>query len=235
MSFRDETETYAVLGLMGPESADIASQLNADALNHLSYFQHCSTNIQGIPVEAARLSYVGESGWEITCAASDANRLYTLFKEAGARPAGIFAQSSMRIEKQFLAYGHDLDADISPMEAGLDFAIDWNSDFIGKAALLEKRDRHPGNQMVSIILDDCDAAPLGNEPVYHNGEIIGKTTSAAFGYRVGKSVAIAQLHLPQPMDQLPVEIDIARQLFSGTISTKSVFDPKGLRMRSRTR
>ena len=144
-------------------------------------------------MEAVRLSYVGEAGWELTCATDQAENLFNALQSAGARPAGIFAQTSMRIEKRFLAYGHDIDTDTNPFEAGLDFAIDWNSDFIGKQALLPLREQQSESRMVSIVLDDPEAVPLGNEPAYSNARIIGKTTSAAFGYRIGKPVALAQV------------------------------------------
>ncbi len=222
----DQTEDFAVLGLMGPMSADIIPQLN-----ELSYFHHCSTTIQDIPIEAVRLSYVGEAGWEVTCAATDTAKLYNLFYEAGARPAGIYAQSSMRIEKRFLAYGHDLDTDINPLQAGLGFAIDWQSDFIGKQALLDYKLNPTDTQIVSLVLDDINAVPLGNEPVYYRGEIIGKTTSASFGYRIGKPIAIALVKAQTSLDQLPVEVDIARVKFTATITTKAAFDPDGTRMR----
>ncbi len=227
----DETEDYAVLGLMGLEAAEIVSKLGADRLFDLPYFHHCSTEIQGITVDAARLSYVGEAGWEMTCKREDATALFDLLNQHGAKPAGIFAQSSMRIEKRFLAYGHDLDTDVNPFQAGLEFAIDWDSDFIGKQALLALKQQGAESQIITIVLDDTDAVPLGNEPIYHQGKIIGKTTSASFGYRIDKPVAIAQVQYDQSLDQLAVEVDIARNLFKGKILTKSAFDAEGKRMR----
>jgi glycine cleavage system aminomethyltransferase T/glycine/D-amino acid oxidase-like deaminating enzyme len=230
----DETEAYAVVGLMGPDSTDIAVRLGAADLNDLAYFQHGSSEIGGVPVEAVRLSYVGEAGWEMTCTANQAGLLFDALSEAGAKPAGIIAQTSMRIEKQFLAYGHDLDTDTNPFQAGLEFAIDWGSDFIGMQSLLRLRDQEPESRMVSIILDDPESVPLGNEPVVSGGRIIGKTTSAAFGYRVGKPVALAQIKTSanQSYDNLSVEVDIAGSNFSGTISLKAAYDPKGSRMRN---
>jgi len=116
--------------------------------------------------------------------------LFNALSGAGAKPAGIFTQSSMRIEKQYLAYGHDLDTDTNPFQADLRFAIDWNSDFIGK------------------------------------------TTSAAFGYRIGKPVAITQIKISpgQSIANLSMEVDIARSNFSGNISLTCAYDPEGLRM-----
>ena len=230
----DQTDNFAVLGLMGPKAAEIVEQLGSDELNQLGYFEFCDATIAGIEVQAARLSYVGEAGWEISCAASQAEKLFDALLDAGARPAGIFAQTSMRIEKRFLAYGHDLDTDTNPFQAGLEFALDWNSDFIGKKALLELRDKLPTSRLVSIVFDSLDAQPLGNEPVYHKGRIIGKTTSAAFGYRIGKPVAIAMIEFESEknLHQLEVDVDIARSQNAGTINLNSVHDPEGSSMRA---
>ena len=86
---------------------------------------------------------------------------------------------------------------------------------------------------LSIILDDHQAVPPGNEPVYLNGQIIGKTTSTASGYRIGKPVALAQIKTEgsQSLEGMRVEVDIARTHFSGTISLKTAYDSKGQRMR----
>ncbi len=236
VTIKDETGDYAVIGLMGPEAPGIAAEVGGTALNELKYFSHCETTIAGISVRAVRLSYVGEAGWEITCAAKDAGRLYDVFRAAGATPAGIFAQSSMRIEKQFLAYGHDLDTDLTPLEAGLEFAVDWSKAFIGKEALLARKEQPLKKRVVSIILEDETAVPLGNEPVYLNGKIIGKTTSAAFGYRVGKPVALALVEagLLKLEGEITLNVDIAGTRFAGALSRQAAFDPKGKAMRPQT-
>ena len=163
---------------MGPESGAIMAQFDAGEIEDLSYFRHCRGNIGGIDVDAVRLSFVGEAGWELTCATPQAVPLYRLLHAAGAQPAGLFAQTSMRIEKRFLSFGHDLDTDLNPLQAGLEFSLDWDSDFIGKAALSELRASAPSQRLVSILFDDPQAQPLGHEPVYLDGAIIGKTTSA---------------------------------------------------------
>ena len=123
----------------------------------------------------------------------------------------------MRIEKRFLAYGHELDSDITPLEAGLEFAVAWKTDFIGKEALLRRKEQTLSHRIVSIVLDDPEAQPLGNEPVWSGTDIIGKTTSAAFGYRLGKPVALAlaDAKLLAGVETAQVEIDIAGARFSG--------------------
>ena len=229
----DSTELYAVLGLMGPRAAQIASDVGADELNALRYFEAGPAHIAGKHVRATRLSYVGEAGWEITCKAENAGAVWQALHEAGARPAGLLAQTSMRIEKRFLAYGHDLDTDTSPLHAGLGFAIGWDTDFIGRDALLAQRDRGVTNRIAAIVLDDATAVPLGNEPVLLDGEIIGKTTSAAFGHRVGKPLALADFKSPDAMvEDAQVHVDIAGTRWPGRVTLKPAFDPEGTRMKS---
>jgi 4-methylaminobutanoate oxidase (formaldehyde-forming) len=230
----DQTDDYAVLGLMGPRAADIAAALGAAELNQLGYFHCRAATIAGIPVQAVRLSYVGESGWELSCAVSAAGSLFDALLAAGARPAGIFAQTSMRIEKRFLAFGHDLDTDLNPFQAGLGSTLDWNSEFIGKDALLELRDQPPDSRLVSIVFASAEVQPLGNEPVYRAGQIIGKTTSAAFGYRVGKPLAIALIdnRAGIELNGLEVDVDIAGSQNAGIILTNAAWDPDGSALRA---
>ncbi len=228
VEIRDETEAYAVIALMGPDSARIATAVGADDLNALGYFAHGESAVAGRPVRAARLSYVGEPGWEITCRAEDASAIYAALAADGARPAGLFAQTSMRIEKGFLAYGHDIDTDTDPLQLGLGFAVDWSSDFVGKPALERLRDAPRAKRAATLIFDG-EAWPIGNEPVYLDSAIVGATTSAAYGYRVGAPVAIAMLD----MDAIgeTVEVDIAGVRHAARTLEHAAFDPKGDRMR----
>ena len=230
----DRTADEAIIGLMGPKATEIIDTVGAPELNSLGYFKSMSIEIASIPVLAVRLSYVGEPGIEISCPASEAPVLYDLFYANGARPAGLYAQTSMRIEKRFLAYGHDLDTDVTPLEAGLDFAIDWQKDFLGKEALLEHKKKGPAIKLVTLLFNQKKTWPLGSEPVYRDGKIIGKTTSATFGHRIGRPLALAYLDTGSGaiVDGTEVEIDIAGERFDAQVSPKAAFDPEGRRMRS---
>ena len=232
----DESGTFAILALMGPEASRIAEDLGAGALNALGYFRHAVAELAGVAVRAARLSYVGEAGWELTCEAAQADELYQALRAAGAKPAGSLAQTSMRIEKRFLAFGHDIDTDLSPDDVGLGFALAMEKDFIGRSAVESRRQTGSGRRLVSVLLDDSAALPLGNEPVLLDGAIAGKTTSAAFGYRVGRPVALALIEadLGRDLEGAKVQIDIAGQSWSGTAKTRAVFDPKGERMKTQS-
>ncbi|RVC63949.1 FAD-dependent oxidoreductase [Mesorhizobium sp.] len=229
VTLTDSTETYAVLGLMGPEAARIVSECGAGDLNNVSYFKHGTARLAGNHVRAARMSYVGEAGWELTCLTENASDLYAALAAAGAKPAGLFAQTSMRIEKGFCAMGHELDADVTPIAAGLDFAVRKGNGFIGAEALSDVRARGEVSHIVSLTLDDETAVPLGHEPIYLDDRIVGQTSSCAFGYRVGKPVGLC--HTREPLkDGVRVQIDIARRMVDATVTIGPLFDPAGKRM-----
>ena len=234
VTLTDETEAHAVLALTGPDAARVADAVGAGELNGLGYFRHREVCVSGVAVRGVRLSYVGEAGWEITCPRDCAGAVYDTLHEAGARPCGVLAQTSMRIEKRFLAHGHDLDTDTTPHEAGLGFAIDRHSDFVGRDALLRLENRPPKQRMATVVLEDAEAVPLGSEPVCLGDRIVGKTTSAAFGYRIGKPVALAMIDR-EGLAGAPgqrVEIDIGGVRAAGVVIFGAVFDPEGTRMRT---
>ena len=226
----NSTTKYAVLGLMGPESAQIVADCGAPELNDLGYFRVGPAQIAGIHVRAARMSYVGEAGWEITCLAENAASVYAALTAAGAQPAGMLAQTSMRIEKGFCAMGHELDSDTGPIEAGLDFAVRKAGGFIGFDAMQQRRAEGAVKQVFSLMLDDEAAVPLGHEPIYLDGQIMGQTTSCAFGHRVGRPVALGHAKFPLA-DGDRVQVDIAREFFDATVTLGPLFDPDGSRMR----
>ena len=225
----DVTSELAVLGLCGPHSAHVATALDADWMNEIGYFAHAEGLVGGVAVRAARLSYVGEAGWELTCHADDAQTLFAALAGQNVLPVGAFAQTSMRIEKRFLAYGHDLDTDVTPQMAGLEFALAKDKDFIGGAALSGKGD--PASRLVSLMFDDDAAVPLGNEPVLLDDIVIGKTTSASFGYRVGRPVAIALVKSKGVENGKTVEVDVAGRRFACRVVVGPLYDATGERVR----
>ncbi|MEO1139707.1 MAG: FAD-dependent oxidoreductase [Pseudomonadota bacterium] len=230
ISLEDSTETYATLALTGPDAARIVTEVGAAQLNGLGYFKVGPAHIASKHVRAARMSYVGEPGWEITCRSENAKSIYDALISAGATPAGLFAQTSMRIEKGFCAMGHELDSDLSPIEAGLAFATRKTGGFIGFDALQQRRASGAGPSIVSLRFEDASAVPLGHETIVLSGEIIGQTTSCAFGYRVGQPVALG--HVAKPLsDATRVDVNIAGQTFHAEITNGPLYDPNGHLMR----
>ena len=231
VTLTDETEAWAVLALSGPESSAVAAKCGGENWQAMKFFTHREARVNDVAVRVARLSYVGEFGWEITCRAQDAAAVGGALLAAGATPAGVYAQSSMRIEKAFAVWGHELDTDMTPPEAGLDFALDERKECIGSAALRARE--NTAQRVVTIVLDDPAAVPIGGEPVQVKDIFIGQTTSAAFGYRVQKPVALAVVDSrPLAAAEGRVQVNIAGEIFAGTASTAPAFDPQGKRIRS---
>ena len=239
----DVTDDFAVIGLMGPSAAQVlrGACRGADPLAGLSYFAHRTFDLNGIRVRAARVSYVGEPGWELTVSATNAGQLYKALRVAGQsidiRPAGLFAQTAMRIEKGFLSFGHDITPDETPLEAGLLHATKLGKgvDFVGREAL-ERRQNEvgPRRHMMTVVLEpSVDANPIGGEPIRIDGVIRGRVTSAAFGFRVGRPVCLGYLKGDLgELERLEVEIDVAGRRWPGLATRAAAFDPSGARMRS---
>lgn len=226
----NSTTKYATLALMGPEAANIVKACGAPELAELGYFKVGPAHIADKHVRAARISYVGEAGWEITCLWENTRPIYEALIASGARPAGLYAQTSMRIEKGFCAMGHELDGDITPIEAGLEFATRKSGGFNGFEAMRQRLAKGAFRQTIALKFEDKLAVPLGHEPIYFDGNIIGQTTSSAFGYRVGSPVALA--HAKEQLDEgSVVRVDIAKNLFDATVTYKPLFDPTGSRMK----
>ena len=221
VTLADVTERFAVLGLAGPGAAAVIDAVAAPdvatALHALRPFRHTECELAGQWARVARISYSGEPGVEITCRAEVAVEVGEALLGAGARPGGAFALTSMRIEKRFLAYGHELDTGVTPLEAGLEFALDFSTPFTGRDALLRQREEGVCRRVVSLVLDDRDAVPLGSEPVLVDGRHVGKTSSAAFGHRVGRPVALALVEEPASEDGQVVTVDIAGAPFRATV------------------
>ncbi|MEO0484890.1 MAG: FAD-dependent oxidoreductase [Pseudomonadota bacterium] len=229
VALEDSTEHYAVLALMGPEAARIVTSCGAPELCDLGYFKVGPAHIAGAHVRAARMSYVGEAGWEITLRSENAGKVYDALVAAGAQPAGLYAQTSMRIEKGFCAMGHELDGDVTPIDTGLDFATRKAGGFIGAEALDAQRAAGQPGHVVSLTFHDDAAVPLGHEPIYADGAIVGQTSSAGYGFRLGAPVALG--HADGVADGQIVQVDIARVMFEATVTKGPLFDPDGTRMR----
>ena len=233
VSLRDSTEEFAVFGLMGPGAEDIVRDCGAFELLTLPYFGVGAAHLAGAHVRGMRMSYVGEAGWEITCKWENAERIFDAMRAAGAEPAGLYAQTSMRVEKGFAAMGHELDADVSPIETGMDRFARKQVDFVGKDALEERRRNGATRTLMTLIFDNPAAMPLGHEPIVWRGRVVGHTTTAAFGYRIGRPVALAHLR-GEALEGATVEVDVTGTVYLARVQQAAAFDPRGLRMRERT-
>ncbi|PYL01353.1 MAG: hypothetical protein DME19_01910 [Verrucomicrobia bacterium] len=179
----DVTGSFGVLGVMGPNSRALLK-----------------INIGSATARAARITYVGELGWELHAPMEQLALVYDTVMEAGkdlgAVDAGHYAINSLRLEKGYRAWGAELSPDDTPLEAGLAFAIEWTKRFIGREALLKQQETGVKRRLAIFILKDPEPMLWGGELIYRDGKPVGYTTSGAYGHTVGAAVAMGYVNNP---------------------------------------
>lgn len=194
----DMTSAYAVLAVMGPRSRDLLQPLTEADLSEEAF--PFATN-QWIPLGSARvlanrMSYVGELGWELYVPTEFAVHVFDLIEEAGAAYdmalCGYHTLNSLRFEKGYRHWGHEVSPDETPLEAGLSFAVAWDkpADFIGRAALEAQRETGVTKRLIQIAVEDESVLLHHNEPIWRNDEMVGYVTDGMWGHSVGAAVAM---------------------------------------------
>ncbi|MFE0138061.1 FAD-dependent oxidoreductase [Streptomyces sp. NPDC059037] len=233
---RDITSGTCCIGVWGPLARELVQPLTHDDFSHegFGYFKAKETYIGHVPVTAMRLSYVGELGWELYTGADTGLRLWDTLWEAGQRhgviAAGRSAFNSLRLEKGYRAWGHDMTTEHDPYEAGVGFAVRMNKgDFMGRSALEAKGT--PERRLTALLLDDPAAVVLGKEPVSIDGAGVpaGYVTSASYGYTLGRCVAYAWL--PPLEAGTGTHIEYFGEKVPATVAEEPLFDPKMTRIR----
>ena len=221
----NRTEQIAVIGLMGPASQDILASLTSQTLG--SWLSVQSLTVAGLPVRALRVSYVGELGWELHVACSDAVALFTALEEAG-KPFGIgyygaYAANAMRLEKGYRGWGADLTTERTPLESGLGYLVQPEArEFIGRGAMLA-RQTDAAWDMVLLEIEPGEVDPFYAHPVLQGAKEVGVVTSGAYGHRTGKVLALAYLRDRTARDGL--SISILGQPRAARILSRPPYDP----------
>ncbi|MBE2277821.1 MAG: FAD-dependent oxidoreductase [Rhodobacteraceae bacterium] len=235
VALHDVTETECVIGVMGAGSRILLAGLSGDDWQDFPFSTARRVSVAGVACLATRVSFVGELGWELSVPIADAARLFDALTGAGARPLGHYALDGCRIEKGYRHWGHDLGPEISPLEAGLGFAVDWDKDFLGKPALQAQR----GALTRRMVLMEVEGRPLilHDEPVREAGGVVGATTSGARGARTAKGLALALVAIGagETLAETAArsfEIEVAGRLYRAKVLPRPPFDPKGERMKA---
>lgn len=244
VSVSDVTEQWAVFGVMGPKSRDLLSGLTSDDLSNEAFPFATSREIEigDVKLRASRLTYVGELGWELYVPVDQALRLYeeivSVGKETGLVHAGYYALESLRIEKAYRAWGHELTPDDTPFHAGLSFAVDFEKgDFIGRDILLMAKGHKPRKRLLQFVLDDPEPVLWGGELILRDGAPVGELESCAYGHTLGAAVGLGYVHNEDGVDRDFIaagkfEIDIAGEIVSATAHWRTPYDPKLDRVKS---
>ncbi len=241
----DVTEELATFSLMGPRARDILEQITDDDVSHAGFpFATCrELAIDGTKLQALRLTYVGELGWELHLPVAQALSVYRQIMAAGAAfgiaNAGYRAIESLRLEKGYRAWGSDIGPDYTPFEAGLGWAVKLkkNIPFQGREALAAQQGRPLTKRLACFTLDDPDVVLLGRETIYRAGRRVGWLTSAGWGYTMATNIGYGYVRNPDGVDDEflyggDYELEVATERYPCRIHRHTLYDPKMARVKA---
>ncbi len=239
VQFTQLTGAHGVLVLAGPKARLLLERVtDADLSNEAFRWLTAQDIVVGMaPVNAMRVNFVGELGWELHHGIEYQNHIFdTLFAagaDLGLKPFGIRAMDSMRLEKSYRMVGTELSIEYSAFESAMDrFVKADKGDFLGRDALLAWQEAGMNNRLVTLEVHEADEADaLGNNALLKDGEVVGRATSGGYGFRVGKSLALGMVKpdLAEPGSELG--IDILGKTYKAKVIPDSPFDPKNERLR----
>ena len=234
----DVTDKTGMLAVAGPRSRELLAKLTDAGLDNENFRWLTGKEIEvaGIPVIALRVSYVGELGWELYHPIESMSDLCTALEEAGEEFGvdwfGSYAVNCMRLEKGYKGWGSELTTEITPVEADIERFVDYDSDFIGREKVLERKQTEIATKLVLVSVDADDADCLGNEPALDGDRPMGIVCSGGFGHRVGLSLAFVYV---EPLFSSPgstFDIPILGMKRTATVIAQPPYDPKNQRLRA---
>ncbi len=237
--FTELSGAHGVLVLAGPKSRQILERVTeADLSNEAFRWLTARDIVIGMaPVNAMRVNFVGELGWELHHPIEYQNHVFDALIEAGEpfglKPFGIRAMDSMRLEKSYRMVGTELSIEYSAYESAMDrFVKPDKGEFLGRDALLASKQAGLDNLLVTLEVHDVDDADaLGNNALMKDGELIGRATGGGYGFRVGKSLALGMVRPEFAEPGTRLEIEILGKSYAASVIPDSPFDPKNERLR----
>ncbi|MGU9961478.1 MAG: GcvT family protein [Candidatus Puniceispirillales bacterium WSBS_2018_MAG_OTU23] len=234
VQFTNITNSIGVLVLAGPNARDVMQRVcpRGDFSNEaFPWLTSKWLDVGRAPALAARVNYIGELGWELHHPIEYQNHIFDALMAAGEdlgiKPFGIRAMDAMRMEKSYRMVGTELSIEYSAFESHLErFVIPDKGQFIGRDNLVTWQQQGFANSLVMLEVknvDDADA--IGGNPIYHNGMMIGRATSGNYGFRVGKSLAMAMVAPQLDAIGTAFEIDILGKRYQANVIAESPFDP----------
>ena len=206
---------YAQIAMQGPRSLEIASRLTGSDLKPVKYYWFLDGEFAGVPARIARTGYTGEDGFEFYVAPEHAvavwNALMEAGKDDGLKPAGLGARNTLRLEAGMALYGHELDATITPLEAGLDWIVRFDKgDFVGREALLKQKERGITRKLTGFEMRGRGIGRDGYE-VLIAGQPAGWVTSGSPSPTLNKNLGYCYLPLDHAKPGEKIEVLVRNQ------------------------
>ncbi len=238
----DVTAGEAVFAVMGPRARDVLCRACANDFGNDAHPFGTAREVEiGMGLARAhRVTYVGELGWEIYASADQAAHVFETLVEAGApsglKLCGMLALDSLRIEKAYRHFGHDITDEDHVLEAGLGFAVKTDKgDFIGREAVLARRESGPERRLLQFLLQDPEPLLYHNEPIVRDGVPVGYLSSGAYGHALGGAVGLGYVpckgETTSALLASDYQIEVAGRLVAATASLKPLYDPASQRVR----
>jgi 4-methylaminobutanoate oxidase (formaldehyde-forming) len=235
----DMTAAYGQINIQGPRARELMQLVTSVDMSNDAFPFRCARHIDiGLArVLCIRITYLGELGYELYVPAEQATHVYERLVRAGEavglKHAGLKALASLRMEKGYRDYGHDIDNTDSVLEAGLGFAVDLNKPggFIGRDAVLAKKAAGPlKRRLLQVLVLDPEPLMFHAEVVLRNGAPVGYVRAASYGHTLGGAVGLAMIEGDAPIDQAWLDagrwqVDIAGERYPARVSLRPLFDP----------
>ncbi|MEM7280056.1 MAG: FAD-dependent oxidoreductase [Pseudomonadota bacterium] len=239
VQFTDLTGTTGVFVVAGPRARALLERVSEDAFSNEAFpwLRAREVSIGMVPVNAMRVNYIGELGWELHHPLEYQNQLFdTLFeagKDLGLKPFGIRAMDSMRLEKSYRMPGTELSIEYSAHESVMDRFVHPDKNFLGREGLLEWNKRKEQNRLVTLEIQGArDADAIGMNPITLDGKLVGRSTSGGYGFRVGQSLALAMVNSDLAREGQVFRMRILDQVCDAVVVKDSPFDPNNERLRN---
>jgi dimethylglycine dehydrogenase len=230
VSIKNVTDQRGAIVLAGPRSRDVLAKLTDADLSNAAFpwLTSQEISINGAPVRALRVNYVGELGWELHPANEHMSDLYDALwqagEEAGIRDVGLYAVNSLRMEKAYRGWGAELTNEVSLQDADM-------ARFDRRDESQRQGDKSSGYRLVYLDVAATDSDVRGGEPVYLDERCVGVTTSGAYGHHTGKSLAFAYVEAEQAKADTQLGIDLLGERCAASILSEPVYDPNNEQMR----
>jgi 4-methylaminobutanoate oxidase (formaldehyde-forming) len=238
----DVTAGEGVLAIMGPSSRKLLQMVSPNSFdNDVNPFGTAQEIEIGMGLARVhRVTYVGELGWEVYVSSDQAGHIFDTLFDAGQdldmKLCGMHMMDSLRIEKGFRHFGHDITCEDHVLEAGLGFAVKTSKpDFIGRDAVLRKKENGLDRRLLQFVLNDSEPLLYHNEPILRDGELVGHLTSGNYGHTIGAAIGLGYVPCKDETvsDILAsnYEIDVAGSKIKADVAIKPIYDPKSERVK----